>query len=754
MPNYTGAVPRSNWAKHGEVPSLLDWNGIAGKGTTDDTSIINKALAQAARGGMVHVPKGIYVHNGGIVLPNKNITLFGDGHAFPTNWYQRVGSPVAPTPEDAGNRGSILWNAGSSYAFSPDTLVDCQLSFRDLGFFGGAGVIQVGNLNTNIDFNVEHCMAMFCTGVAFELGLDDTTANSQFFRFAKCFFYNNAWAILNHYNCDLTVLDSLFQDHTTRALEIRGANTRIVRNTFYSGGLGDEDILIFPTSDNPGSGATYNIDLVANKFGNENSTPGETRVKLRIGTNGQKTGNPTYYVLALRSRGNHYIGTAPDTGLPTACIALHSPMLACSFSDDHFYNATYAIDDGDATASDVGSNNALSNPQFVNGVTPFKAGGVSFCQADGAPYGPKIIAQPSGVAELLIENLLSLSETFGSWTAFHVTTTSGQADPFGGANAQKLSKDATAFAVVTLGFTASKTGPAIFSVWLRSGSSNLAVLTFCNSGNTVQYAQQIVGLDSTWRRYTIRAPGFTSGDARAVRIYPGNFSEAVACDIYAFGAQVSSGDETAGYSRTTGSAASTGLGLRVPLDLSAGRDFTVERYVKDSLKILHTFAQLQFLQAAGGTALRWTLNNDGTLRLQRSSDGFGSVADTPILLDAAGKLLIQVGTVHIDALTASKLVFTNGSKDLESGDLDLTAGYIANNLPVSHGGTGASTAASARSNLGVYATGQVYDMAAIDAMLASLQTQINTNGTDIGALSTSKADHGTYTDSHGDTVTI
>lgn len=47
-----------------------------------------------------------------------------------------------------------------------------------------------------------------------------------------------------------------------------------------------------------------------------------------------------------------------------------------------------------------------------------------------------------------------------------------------------------------------------------------------------------------------------------------------------------------------------------------------------------------------------------------------------------------------------------------------------------------------------------YTKAEVDALIAGLQSQIDTLGSLIGGLSASKANHGAYTDSNGDTVTI
>ena len=53
------------------------------------------------------------------------------------------------------------------------------------------------------------------------------------------------------------------------------------------------------------------------------------------------------------------------------------------------------------------------------------------------------------------------------------------------------------------------------------------------------------------------------------------------------------------------------------------------------------FGAFSALQTAGGTGFRWTLANDGTYRLQRTTDGF-STATTPIYVDSSSR--VGIGT--------------------------------------------------------------------------------------------------------------
>jgi hypothetical protein len=58
------------------------------------------------------------------------------------------------------------------------------------------------------------------------------------------------------------------------------------------------------------------------------------------------------------------------------------------------------------------------------------------------------------------------------------------------------------------------------------------------------------------------------------------------------------------------------------------------------------FGQLTALQAAGGTGFRWTLNNNGTFALQRTTNGFTS-ATTPIFVDSSDR--VGIGTTSPDS---------------------------------------------------------------------------------------------------------
>jgi hypothetical protein len=62
---------------------------------------------------------------------------------------------------------------------------------------------------------------------------------------------------------------------------------------------------------------------------------------------------------------------------------------------------------------------------------------------------------------------------------------------------------------------------------------------------------------------------------------------------------------------------------------------------------VHPFGYLGALQSAGGTGFRWSLKNDGTFFLQRTTDNFAT-GTTPILIDSAGN--VGIGTTSPGAI--------------------------------------------------------------------------------------------------------
>jgi hypothetical protein len=87
------------------------------------------------------------------------------------------------------------------------------------------------------------------------------------------------------------------------------------------------------------------------------------------------------------------------------------------------------------------------------------------------------------------------------------------------------------------------------------------------------------------------------------------------------------------------------------------------------------FGNLATLQAVGGTGFRWTLNNDGTYRLQRTTDGFASVAATPMLFDASGN--VGIGMTPGTKLDVQGDITARGASISSTAYINMGAAYTA-----------------------------------------------------------------------------
>lgn len=64
--------------------------------------------------------------------------------------------------------------------------------------------------------------------------------------------------------------------------------------------------------------------------------------------------------------------------------------------------------------------------------------------------------------------------------------------------------------------------------------------------------------------------------------------------------------------------------------------------VNDTIATVTGFGSFTALQSAAGTGFRWTLNNDGTFRVQKTADGFSTISATPIAIDSSNR--VGIGT--------------------------------------------------------------------------------------------------------------
>lgn len=165
-----------------------------------------------------------------------------------------------------------------------------------------------------------------------------------------------------------------------------------------------------------------------------------------------------------------------------------------------------------------------------------------------------------------------------------------------------------------------------------------------------------------------------------------------------------------------GTGASTASGARTNLGLAIGTDVQAYDYILTDLTSAYDTADTVVYASSSGVVAATSLSSYGrslisgtTASAVRSTLGLGNIA-----LQDAGNVAISGGTI-------SGVSFVSGSAIISGGTItDIT------DLAIADGGTGASTASSARTNLGL-AIGT--DVQAYNSVLASLTTAYNTANT-------------------------
>ena len=116
--------------------------------------------------------------------------------------------------------------------------------------------------------------------------------------------------------------------------------------------------------------------------------------------------------------------------------------------------------------------------------------------------------------------------------------------------------------------------------------------------------------------------------------------------------------------------------------------------VNDTIATVTGFGSFTASQSAAGTGFRWTLNNDGTFRVQKTADGFFNISATPIMIDSSNR--VGIGTtapqrdLQVGAFSGSPEICigssTSGNGTLAFGDgasgNDPWRGYVQYNHSV------------------------------------------------------------------------
>ena len=163
------------------------------------------------------------------------------------------------------------------------------------------------------------------------------------------------------------------------------------------------------------------------------------------------------------------------------------------------------------------------------------------------------------------------------------------------------------------------------------------------------------------------------------------------------------GDDT--WSTVAGGAGGDVVGPASAVDSNfAAFDTTTGKLIKDS-----TFASADFATAAQGTDARTPTahaasHTDGTDDIQDATNAVKGLATAAQITALEANTAARHDAVSIAASGGRDYVTISGTQQLTLHTVDLTAD-VSGDLPVADGGTGASDAATARTNLGVDAAG-------------------------------------------------
>jgi hypothetical protein len=436
---------------------------------------------------------------------------------------------------------------------------------------GNSYIVYDGTVGTGLGFNESHFVFTDNTVSGFATSHAIYVGDSFYYNhITRNHFYNNTYSIRTGRNSD-AIIDknngTSFGQITTL-----GSSARIMDNGFAPMSQTTPDILI----DSAANGGDGYLWIARNKFGPEGET--STRKKIVI----QSSTSATYLVPDVNIIDNNFESAISPFG--QTAIEIDNPVRQINVRGNYFDGFQYVINDNQASGA-AGSSGGIFEGNTITTIasgaesgsycTPFANGGRGFDRISFvSPTSQEgVNAEPRSNETLYLVNRLLYSDAFdnAAWVkSSGVTTTTGQADPFGGTSAQKITRSGSATfqsirAVVTtaaigsVGVIGSK---VVVTFWAKAGSAGAADIGLQDTTDSLFPFFQRVTLATGWKKYKFTVSGINPAHAFTLFFYPVQSNVAVAGDMYLSRCQVSDSDTD--FLPTSGASAS---------DLTAGNRY-------------------------------------------------------------------------------------------------------------------------------------------------------------------------------------
>lgn len=372
--------------------------------------------------------------------------------------------------------------------------------------------------------------------------------------------------------------------------------------------------------------------------------------------------------------------------LELSAIRLINPGADIVIDACRFEGYRYGVDDSSCIVSDsvrsgtedckwLRTNFMVGPLGFV--AEEFKSGfGRSFSLVETQRTSPQngFSFNPLNIETVELRNRLKGSDV-GGWGTLGITKTTGQADAFGGTSAVKLSRNGSAGILTDAGNRVYSLGEGVvrgfdqtnlpgmcfFDIWAKAGTSHTLWFGILG-GDGVLTNQTNISLGTSWKKYRIPCVFNASNGTLEVVLAPGGIDLQTgdcyvdrACLSDYGGAFVPNTSLSAGF-------ADTAAGLRLERDL-------IVTNIRDlDLTTDSGTGQTMTIHAQNETG---TSSTGGNLVL---ASGTGTSADGNLLLKTGSTTQLTLSpttftvtpTLNLTSLTASRLVVTDGSKNLIS----------------------------------------------------------------------------------------